>query len=99
MLLLDQAAGTAQTSPDAKLTPHPASPDTPTGRPTVIILDRDGSLRHYPPGRSLREPRHVQVALDERQAQPNLIERIIHVAFDVLGVDRLELRVYEHPER
>ncbi len=99
MLLLDQAAGTARTSPDAKLTPDPASSTTPTGRPIVIILDRDGTLRHYPPARSLREPRHAQLALDESQAQPNLIDRIIHVAFDVLGVDRLELRVYEHAER
>ncbi len=99
MLLLDQAAGTARTSPDAKLTPDPASPNTPTGRPTVIILDRDGSLHHYPPARSLREPRHAQFAIDELQAQPKLIDRIIHFAFDVLGVDRLELRVYEHSER
>lgn len=81
------------------MTHDAASPDTRKGRPTLIILDRDGSLHHYPPGRALPEPRHARVVLHEPQLQPTLIDRIIDFAFDVLGIDILELRIYEHPER
>ena len=67
----------------------------------MIIQDRDGSLVEEP-----RNPRHPQPSqasysaeipaalLDE---QSSLIDRLIGFAFDTLGADRLEVRVYDEP--
>ncbi len=91
MILLDQAAETTRT-PDA-------STSTRKGRPTVIILERDGSLHHYPPNRHEAEVRRAQIDLHEDQAQPNMLDRILDFTFDVLGIGSLEVRVHEHSER
>ena len=92
MIQVDQAAGTAHTSPDT-------ATYSPEGSATVIILDRDGSLRHYPPGRSDDEPRHAQVQLHEDEAQPSIIDKILDFSFDLLGVSKLEVRIHEHAKR
>lgn len=90
MILLDQAAGTTRT-PDAALS-------TRKGRPTVIILERDGSLHHYPPGRLGAPGEHARIDLSEEQARPKILDRILDFTFDVLGINTLEVRVYEHPK-
>ena len=90
MILLDQEAGTTRTLPDAEQS-------TRRGKATVIILERDGSLHHYPPERP-RAPRQAQIDLHEEQTQPNMIDRILTFTFDVLGINNLEVRVYEHPK-
>lgn len=91
-MLLDHAAGTAHTSPDI-------ATNSPEGSATVIILDRDGSLRHYPPGRSDDEPRQARVHLNEDEAQQSIIDKILDFSFDMLGVSKLEVRVHEHAKR
>jgi hypothetical protein len=92
MILLDHVAENTQTSPERKQL-------TPEGKHTVIILDRDGSLRHYPPGTDEDGSRQAQIQLDEEQAHQTIIDRILSFTFDVLGMQKLEVRVYEHPER
>ncbi|GAB4434753.1 MAG: hypothetical protein OHK0015_24860 [Chloroflexi bacterium OHK40] len=99
MLQLDTVAGTTRTPPDAAETLTHQASLTATGRQTVIILDRDGSLRHYPPGCSSDEPRRARIELDEDQAHPTLIARILDFTFDVLGMNSLEVRIHEHPKR
>lgn len=91
MILLDQVAGATRTPPDS-------TENSRQGSITVIILDRDGSLRHYPPGRPTDRPRQAQVELNVDQTQPSLIARILDFTFDVLRVDSLEVRVHEHPK-
>lgn len=91
MILLDQVAGSTHTAPDTK--------QTPEGRPTVIILDRDGSLHHYPPDRVGAGPRRAQIQLHEDQAQPSIIDKILDFTFDFLGIGNLEVRINEHPKR
>lgn len=91
MILLDHAAGTTHTPDVATFTRK--------GRPTVIILERDGSLHHYPPGRPTGPGRQAQVDLYEEQAQLNMLDRIIAFTFDVLGISSLEVRIHEHPKR
>jgi hypothetical protein len=92
MIELAHAAETTRTSPDTQTF-------TPEGSPTVIILERDGSLRHYPPGRSDEEHSHARVQLDEDQAHQSIIDKILDFSFDLLGVSNLEVRVNEHPKR
>lgn len=92
MILLDQVAESTHTSPDS--TKH-----TPEGRPIVIILDRDGSLHHYPPSHHDDGPRQAQIQLNEDQAQQTIIDKILDFTFDVLGIGNLEVRVNEHPKR
>jgi hypothetical protein len=99
MTLLDQAAGTTRTPPDAGEPQKPAAHRTREGRPTVIILERDGSLHHYPPERASTRWRQAEIDIHEEQAQPNIIERILDFTFDVLGISNLEVRVHEHPKR
>jgi hypothetical protein len=101
MIVLDQAAETTQSSPETSPTQRPASRDMFKGSHTVIILERDGSLRHYPPDRpSLDEHQHqARIQLLEEQAQPTIIDKILDFTFDVLGVSNLEVRVNEHPKR
>lgn len=91
MILLDQAAGATRT-PDA-------ATDTPRGRPTVIILERDGSLHHYPPDRSHVAGRQARIDIHEDQAQPNVLDRILDFTFDFLGLSSLEMRIHEQPKR
>jgi hypothetical protein len=92
MIQLDQAAETTGTPPDAMSF-------TPKGGTTVIILERDGSLRHYPPNRQEADARQAQIQLREEQAQPKLIDKLLDFTFDVLGVTNLEVRINEHPKR
>lgn len=91
MILIDQAAGTTRT-PDA-------ATNTRKGRPTVIILERDGSLHHYPPDRPGAASRQARIDLHEDQAQPNMLDRILDFTFDILGISTLEMRVHEQPKR
>lgn len=91
MILLDQAAGTTRT-PDADQKTH-------RGNATVIILERDGSLRHYPPDRPGGGRRSAQIEINEEQAQPKMLERLLDLTFDVLGLSSLEVRINEHPKR
>jgi hypothetical protein len=65
----------------------------------VIILERDGSLRHYPPSRLSGDGRQAQIQLHQEQAQPNIIDKLLEFTFDVLGVSNLEVRINEHPKR
>jgi hypothetical protein len=92
MIQLDQAAETTGTPPDAMSF-------TPEGGTTVIILERDGSLRHYPPSRPPGDGRQAQIQLHQEQAQPNIIDKLLDFTFDVLGVNSLEVRINEHPKR
>jgi hypothetical protein len=67
----------------------------------VIIQNRDGSIA--------REPRHRQLFANKQpgyyaavpagllEEQSSLIDRLIGFAFDTLGADRLEVRVYDEP--
>lgn len=90
---------TARTSPECMPATARGPAATRKGRATVIILDRDGSLRHYEPGHARLDAEGAQVTLNEPEAQPGLLDRLIHFAFDVLGVNSLEIRVNERPER
>jgi hypothetical protein len=92
MILLDQVAGSTHASPER-------NQQTPEGSATVIILERDGSLHHYPPKRPQPGPRQAHIQLSQEQAQPNLLDRILDLTFDVLGVSTLEMRINEHPKR
>ncbi|HMQ30159.1 MAG TPA: hypothetical protein PKD53_05495 [Chloroflexaceae bacterium] len=65
----------------------------------MIILERDGSLHHYPPEGHEAPGRQARIDLPEEQAQSNILDRILDFTFDVLGIGNLELRVYEHPKR
>lgn len=92
MILLEQVARGTHTSSDT-------TKQTPEGRHTVIILDRDGSLHHYPPDRPERGPRQARIQLSEDQAHQTIIDRILDFTFDVLGIGNLEVRIHEHPKR
>ena len=92
MILLDPVAKTTRTSPDT-------NPPIPEGSPTLIILELDGSLRHYPPNRSDEEPSHARVQLNADQTQQTIIDKILDYTFDLLGASNLEVRVNEHPKR
>lgn len=91
MILIDQAAGTTRTPDVANSTPY--------GRPTVIILERDGSLHHYPPDRPESSGRQARIDIHDHQAEPNMLDRILDFTFDVLGLSNLEVRVHEQPKR
>jgi len=92
MILLDHAAGTMRT-------PSDNSYFSPEGSTTVIILERDGSLRHYPPDHADDTPRRAQVRLSEDEAQPSIIDKILDFSFDLLGISNLEVRVDEQKKR
>jgi len=89
MTLLDHAEGTTQTSPASE---HQS---TPEGRTTVIILERDGSLRHYSPPKPAGAPARARVELASERAEPSVIDKILDFTFDILGIGNLEVRVYE----
>lgn len=89
MILLDRTVGTTHASPLSAPTP------APDGRTTVIILDRDGSLHHYPPDPPAGEHHAARVDLDQHQAQPSLFDRLFDFTFDILGINKLEVRVYD----
>lgn len=65
----------------------------------MIILERDGSLHHYPPDRHPAEGRQARIDLVEAQAEPSVLDRILEFTFDVLGIGNLEVRIHEHPKR
>lgn len=68
------------------------------GTTTVIILEPDGRLTHHPPS-LYTHPQQARIDLPAEQTTttqtPSMIDRIVGFAFDVLGVDTLEMRVYE----
>jgi hypothetical protein len=75
--------------------------ETITRSTTVIIQNRDGSIAQEPRHRRLfanRQPGYYAAIpsrlLDE---QSSLFDRLISFAFDTLGTDRLEVRVYDEP--
>jgi len=62
----------------------------------LIIQNRDGSLIEEPlHKRRTYDSDHyyAEVASDDIEEQSNLIERIITLAFDVLGANHVEVRV------
>jgi hypothetical protein len=68
----------------------------------VIIQNRDGSNAREPALRRLSKQTHQNYyaavparLLDE---QSSVIDRIIDFAFETLGVNRLEVRVYDEPD-
>lgn len=65
----------------------------------MIILERDGSLHHYPPESPHIQPRRARIDLELGQAQPSVLDRVLSFTFDVLGIGNLEVRVNEHPKR
>lgn len=65
----------------------------------MIILDRDGSLHHYPPDSPHDGHDQAKVQLHEDQTAPNIIDRILDFTFDVLGISNLEVRVHEQSKR
>jgi hypothetical protein len=91
MILIDQAAGTTRT-PDAAFSIR-------EGRPTVIVLERDGTLHHYPPDRLLQGFQQARIDIHEDQVEPGVLDRILTFTFDVLGLSNLEVRVHEQPKR
>lgn len=90
MILLDHAEGTTLTSPSSQQSDTP-----PEGRTTLIILERDGSLRHYPPDRPDGSPERARVEIASERAEPTVIDKILDFTFDILGIGNLEVRVYE----
>lgn len=99
MILLDQAAGSTRTSLDSIELPPMAALSTPRGRATLIILERDGSLHHYPPDHPASGEQQALMDLDQDQTEPHILSRIIEFTFDVLGLSKLEVRVHEHQQR
>lgn len=67
----------------------------------MIIQNRDGSLLEEPyharkPGQD--DHYYAEVAADDLDEQSNLVERIIAMAFDVLGARHLEVLVRGNDE-
>lgn len=67
---------------------------------TVIIQKRDGSLLEEPHRKQNGERDHyyAEIAPANVDEQANLVERIIVMAFDVLGARHLEVRVQSSRE-
>ena len=93
MILMEQSVGAA---------PTPSSSYRPTaheGTTTVIILERDGRISHHPPTQPAPDKQQASVHLSADAATsaeaPSVIDRIVSFAFDFLGVNTLEMRVYE----
>lgn len=65
----------------------------------MIIQNRDGSIvedvHNQQPERGRGAHYYAAVPDHLLDEQSSLIERIIHLAFDALGVRHLEVRVYE----
>lgn len=99
MIRIDQVAGSVRTSPESLVPPPMAAQSIPRGSATVIILERDGSLHHYPPEQPTTSEPRALMELHEEQAQPNILTRIIEFTFDRLGISNLEVRINEHPQR
>lgn len=99
MIRLDQVAGTTRTLPDSTEPPPLAALNTPRGRATLIILERDGSLHHYPPDQPTPGSQRALMDLHQEQVEPHILNRIIEFTFDVLGLSKLEVRVHEHQQR
>ncbi|MBX0330645.1 hypothetical protein K2Z83_23595 [Oscillochloris sp. ZM17-4] len=76
---------------------------TSEGDTTLIILERDGSLSHCSPDIPDGQPRRARVSLAadtaQGQPEPSVIDRILGLTFDVLGISNLEVHVYEHQKR
>jgi hypothetical protein len=98
MILIDHVAGNLRTSPESLVLPPLAAQSPPRGSATVIILERDGSLHHYPPAQPTTSAPHALMELHEEQAQPSILTRIIEFTFDRLGISNLEVRIHEHPQ-
>ncbi len=66
---------------------------------TLIILERDGTIRHSASDIPTKKIDHARVELhaDLASGQPaaSLIERVLGFAYDVLGINNLEVRIYE----
>jgi len=67
----------------------------------MIILDRDGSLWwHGSVEASAAESREtVELPMTILEQQCNVIDRVLTFAFDVLGLQAVELRVREEQQR
>ncbi len=89
MILLDHAEEITLTSPST------ANETPPARRTTLIILERDGSLHHYPPDHPEGAPERARVEIASERAEPTVIDKILDFTFDILGIGNLEVRVYE----
>lgn len=67
----------------------------------MIILERDGSLWwHGSVDTSAVESREtVELPMTVLEQQSNVIDRVLTFAFDVLGLQAVELRVREEQQR
>jgi hypothetical protein len=94
MILMEQSVGAAPMPPSSSYWPTARE-----GNTTVIILERDGRISHQAPPEPApdRQQASVQIPADTatRSDAPSIIDRIVDFAFDFLGVDTLEMRVYE----
>lgn len=88
MSVLDPGTGTARTQPDQPH--HPLM-----GDPLVIILERDGSLHHYPLGRPPALQSHAQGPRHAEQVQPGVIARLFELTFGRLTLTNGEMRVHD----
>lgn len=75
-------------------------PKQTAGDTALIIQKRDGSFLEEPHRKLNRERDHyyAEVAPADVDEQANLVERIIAMAFDVLGARHLEVRVQSSQE-
>ncbi|RRR77215.1 MAG: hypothetical protein EI684_01780 [Candidatus Viridilinea halotolerans] len=94
----DHAPEEARTQSELYALP-PYAVSKPQGSATVIILERDGSLHHYPPAEPTSGEQQASLELHETQAQPNILSRIIDFTFDVLGINKLEVRVHDQTQQ
>ncbi|NJM05480.1 hypothetical protein HC891_03615 [Candidatus Gracilibacteria bacterium] len=64
----------------------------------MIILDRDGSLHHYPPDEASDNEYSATVLLPGDCAdneQPNVLDRVLTFVLDMLGARAVDMRVYD----
>jgi hypothetical protein len=67
-------------------------------RNTVIILDRDGSLHHYPPDEHSGDKHSATVLLPSDCAgalHPSMLDRVLAFVLDMLGARAIDMRLYE----
>nr|WP_044201135.1 hypothetical protein [Oscillochloris trichoides] len=70
---------------------------------TLIILERDGTISHSASDIPTKKIDHARVELHADlatgQPAPSLIDRVLGFAYDVLGINNLEVHIYEPQKR
>jgi hypothetical protein len=67
-------------------------------RNAVIILDRDGSLHHYPPDEASDGIQSATVLLPGDcvgEVPSNMLDRVLSFVLDMLGARSVDMRLYE----